>query len=64
MIKQVQSEQNDVETETERSIRGKLAPKMFKEDENREPRIQNVIANRRNTLTANFLLTIAHNFSL
>ncbi|CAF1547505.1 unnamed protein product [Rotaria sordida] len=64
MIKQIQKEQNEVEMEIEQSMRGEPAPKKRKEDENREARIQNVIADRGNRSTIDFLRGIAHNLSL
>ncbi|CAF3849720.1 unnamed protein product [Rotaria sp. Silwood1] len=64
MIKQIQKEQNEVEMEIEKSMRGEPAPKKRKEDENREFRIQNVIADRGNRSTIDFLRGIAHNLSL
>ncbi|CAF4055018.1 unnamed protein product, partial [Didymodactylos carnosus] len=64
MIKQIQKEQNQVEMEIEKSMRGELPPKKRKEDENRESRIQNVIADRVNRPTIDFLRAIAHNPSL
>ena len=64
IIKQIQKEQNVVEMEIERSMRGEPAPKKRKEDENREVRIQNVIADRGNRSTINFLRGIAHNLLL
>jgi hypothetical protein len=48
MIKQIQKEQNIVEMEIERSMRGELAPKKRKVEEDREVRIKNVIADRDN----------------
>ncbi|CAF4209587.1 unnamed protein product, partial [Rotaria sordida] len=63
MIKQIQKEQNEVEMEIEQSMRGEPAPKKRKEDENREARIQNVIADRGNRSTIDFLRGIAHNLS-
>lgn len=64
MIKQIQKEQNVVEMEIERSIRGEPAPKKRKEDEDREARIQNVIVDRDNRSVIDFLRGIAHNLSL
>ncbi|CAF0824457.1 unnamed protein product [Rotaria sp. Silwood1] len=64
MIKQIQKEQNEVEMEIEQSMRGEPAPKKRKEDENREARIQNVIADRGNRSTIDFLRGTAHNLSL
>ncbi|CAF0868187.1 unnamed protein product [Rotaria sordida] len=64
MIKQIQKEQNEVEMEIEQSMRGEPAPKKRKEDGNREARIQNVIADRGNRSTIDFLRDIAHNLSL
>ncbi|CAF1129674.1 unnamed protein product [Didymodactylos carnosus] len=55
MIKQIQKEQNEAEMEIEKSMRGEPAPKKRKEDENRESRIQNVIADRVNRSTIDFL---------
>ena len=48
----------------ERSMRGEPAPKKRKEDEDREVRIQNVIADRENRPLIDFLRGIAHNLSL
>ncbi|CAF1509331.1 unnamed protein product [Rotaria sordida] len=64
MIKQIQKEQNEVEMEIQQSMRGEPAPKKRKEDENREARIQNVIADRGNRSIIDFLQRIAHNLSL
>lgn len=64
MIKQIQKEQNVVEMEIERSIRGEPAPKKRKEDEDREARIQNVIGDRDNRSVIDFLRGITHNLSL
>jgi hypothetical protein len=64
IIKQIQKEQNIVEMEIERSMRGEPAPKKRKEDKDREVRIQNVIADRGNRATIDFLRGIAHNLSL
>jgi hypothetical protein len=64
MIKQIQKEQNEVEMEIEKSMRGEPAPKKRKEDESRESRHQNVTADRRNRSTIDFLRGIAHNLSL
>ncbi|CAF3370166.1 unnamed protein product [Rotaria sp. Silwood2] len=64
MIKQIPKEQNEVEMEIEQSMRGEPAPKKRKEDENREARIQNVIADRGNRSTIDFLRGIAYNLSL
>jgi hypothetical protein len=50
--------------EYERSIRGEPAPKKCKEDEDREVRIQNVLADRGSRSTIDFLRGIAHNFLL
>ena len=50
--------------EIERSIRGEPAPKKRKEDEDREARIPNVIADRDNRPVIDFLRDIAHNLSL
>ena len=59
--KQIQKEQNIVEMEIERSMRGEPPPKKRKEDEDREVRIKNVLANRANRTTLDFLRGIAHN---
>ena len=64
IIKQIQKEQNIVEMEIEKSMRGEPPPKKRKEDEDREVRIQNVIADRDNRATIDFLRGIAHNLSL
>ncbi|CAF1501177.1 unnamed protein product, partial [Rotaria sordida] len=64
MIKQIQKEQNEVEMEIDQSMHGEPAPKKRKEDENREARIQNVIADRGNRSIIDFLQGIAHNLSL
>jgi hypothetical protein len=64
IIKQIQKEQNIVEMDIERSMRGEPAPKKRKEDEDREVRIQNVIADRDNRPLIDFLRGIAHNLSL
>ncbi len=53
-----------MEIEIERSMRGEPAPKKRKEDEVREVIIQNVIADRGNRATIDFLWGIAHNLSL
>ena len=50
--------------EIEKSMRGEPASKKRKEDENREVRIQNVIVDRDNRTTIDFLRGIAHNLSL
>ncbi len=50
--------------EIEKSMREEPAPEKHKEDENRESRIQNVIADRGNRSTIDFLRGIAHNLSL
>ena len=57
MIKQIQKEQNEVEIEIEKSIRGEPAPKKRKEDEQRESRLQHVIANRTRTAQLFFAVT-------
>lgn len=64
MIKQIQKEQNIVEIEIERSMRGEPAPKKRKEYEEREVKIQNVVADRDNRTVIDFLRGIAHNISL
>ncbi|CAF1545449.1 unnamed protein product [Adineta ricciae] len=64
MIKQIQKEQSIVEMEIEKSMRGEPAPKKRKEDEDREIRIKNVIIDRDNRTTMDFLRGIAHNLSL
>ncbi|CAF1014859.1 unnamed protein product [Rotaria sordida] len=51
MIKQIQKEQNEVEMEIEKAMRGEPAPKKRKQEANRESRIQNVIADRAVTLS-------------
>ncbi|CAF3795048.1 unnamed protein product [Rotaria sp. Silwood1] len=53
-----------VEMEIEKSMRGEPAPKKRKEDEDTEVKIQNVIADRGNRSTTDFLRSIAHNLSL
>ncbi|CAF3942744.1 unnamed protein product [Rotaria sp. Silwood1] len=63
IIKQIQKEQNEVEMEIEMAMRGEPATKKHKEDENKESRIQNVIADRRNRSTMDFLRSMAHNLS-
>ena len=64
MIKQIQKEQNEVEIEIEKSIRGEPVPKKRKEDEQKEFRLQHVIINRNNMTTLDFLRGIAHNLAL
>ncbi|CAF1202206.1 unnamed protein product [Rotaria sp. Silwood1] len=64
MIKQIQKKQNQVEMAIEQSMRGESARKKRKEDVNREIRIQNIIADRDNRSTIDFLRGIAHNLSL
>ena len=44
----IQKEQNEVEMEFEKSIRGEQCQKPLKEDESRELKIRNVIAYRNN----------------
>ena len=63
-IKQIQKEQNEVEIEIKKLIRGEPAPTKRKEDEPRESRLQHVIANRNNMTTFDFLRGIAHNLAL
>lgn len=48
MIKQIQRGQNEVEMEIEKSIGGEPVSKKRKQTEDREVKIQNVIANRDN----------------
>ena len=57
MIKQIQKEQNEVEIEIEKSIRGESAPTKRNEDEQRESRLQHVIANRNNMTILDFFRT-------
>ena len=64
MIKPIQKEQNEAEIEIEKSIRGEPAPTKRKEEEQRESRLQRVIANRNNITTLNFLRCIALNLAL
>ncbi|CAF1108002.1 unnamed protein product [Rotaria sp. Silwood1] len=64
IIKQIQKEQNEVKMEIEKAMRGEPAPKKRKEDANKETRIQNVIADRGNRSTMDFLRGIVHNLSL
>ena len=64
MIRQIQREQNEVEIEFEKSIREEPAPTKRKEDEQRQSRLQHVIANRNNMTTLDFLRDITHKIAL
>ena len=63
MIKQIQKEQNEVEMEIEKTTRGEPCQKQRKEDESRELKIQNIIADRNNRSAIDFLRGISHNLS-
>lgn len=64
IIKEIRKEQNVVENEIERNLRGEPAPKMRREDGQREIRIQNVISDRSNKTILEYLRGIAHNISI
>ena len=60
MIKQIQKQQNEIEMEIDKSMRGEPTPKKGKEDENKESTIQNVTADRANRSAIDFLQGSIH----
>jgi len=64
IIKEIRKEQNIVENEIERALKGESAPKMQRDNNQREIRIQNVIHDRDNKAVLEYLRGIAHNISI
>jgi len=64
IIKEIRKEQNIVENEIERALRGEPAPKMRRDDNQREIRIQNVTRDRDKKAVLEYLRGIAHNISI